>query len=136
VEQDQVKPFLSSVFGVLSSITETDEPYWEQDFSDSTSLIGKALVTLQKMMELLPSEKEVLTFTVELIEVGICSWSPGPRKAACLAIAVIANDHETSPKCLERLLAHLATAIKDYHPVVRSAALFALERFYSSPKVS
>jgi len=122
-----VDPILVVVFALMNAGGDEDEDDDSDAEEDDSSPSVFASQTLDVMAINLPPEK-IVTPVLQYVETAIVSANAEERRAALLALAVVAEgaaDHIRT-KYLAKFLDWVGAAIKDTSLRVRNAALFAL----------
>jgi len=122
-----VDPILRVVFALMNAGGDEDEDDDSDAEEDDSSPSVFASQTLDVMAINLPPEK-IVTPVLQYVETAIVSTNAEERRAALLALAVVAEgaaDHIRT-KYLAKFLDWVGAAIKDPSLRVRNAALFAL----------
>ncbi|KAH8340398.1 hypothetical protein KR074_012207 [Drosophila pseudoananassae] len=138
-KQKLLEPVLSVIFNVMccSPTGDDDEDYFSTDGGDNA--ITAASQTLDTMALNLSPEK-LIPPLLQILEEALQSPDPIRRRAAFLAMAVIAegcSDAITS-KYLEPMLNIIKGGITDQSPFVRNSAFFCLGQFaeHMQPEIS
>ncbi|XP_017087549.2 importin-4 isoform X2 [Drosophila bipectinata] len=138
-KQKLLEPVLSVVFNVMccSPTGDDDEDYFSNDGGDNPITAASQALDI---MALSLSPEKLIPPLLHILETALQSPDPIRRRAAFLAMAVIAegcSDSITS-KYLEAMLNIIKGGIADQSPFVRNSAFFCLGQFaeHMQPEIS
>ncbi|XP_071092179.1 importin-4-like [Haliotis cracherodii] len=138
MKQKLVPAILQVMFTVMTTTEEDDDTEEDEDV-ESHSPGQYAPQVIDTLALHLPPDK-LVPEVMPLVESGLASDKPGFRKAAYIAMAVIAEgcaDYIMS-KHLKAILQCVCKGLNDPDPIVRNSALFALGQFseHLQPNIS
>ncbi|XP_041375551.1 importin-4-like [Gigantopelta aegis] len=132
LKQKLVDPILQVLFPVMCSIGEREKNLSEanDDEEETSTPCQYASQVIDVMALHLPPEK-LIPPLMSMVETGLESGDAGPRRAAYMSMAVVAEgcaDYLMN-KHLNDILNCVCKGLRDSEPLVRNAALFALGQF-------